>query len=578
MVLFKRGLSMKKLLLILFLLFAHPVFAATYYLDPAGNDSSDGSVGHPWLTFQKASNTVAAGDTVCANDGTYLTPSGFTHFGTPGTESNPITFRNCQGGTVVIDLATQHSSTWTSLGGNLWLSNTVTIGMQSDVFRDNTWMGFIKSSCASVLIENDWCQGAGGKLEVYSATDPAGSTYRVIGSNIKLRNTAYLVFDGINAKWAGFAFEVGDTSETNAGVTNNITIKNAELAYCEGRCIRSIGSNAYPTHDLFYDRLNVHGCHDSSVDKQNGHCLKFDSNETGYQNYNVYVTNSTIYDCARHGIQFSDGWHDGNFSNNTIHDISQYQEGFGAGIRCGDIYNCYIHDNDIYGGSNPLGTGIYLQELTNPTQIYRNKIHGFNFNAISIFKSVKSPSGWAIYNNLIYDNHSSAISVYDSDSGGILNNTFYNNDGYQINIVQNRSFNIDIEDNIIYSSSTDIALSYYDTSFVTEGHNLYYNTGSNVIVYSGTPYNLANYKSASSQGTGSIFGNPLFVDPTLDLSLQPASPAIDSGTTLAQYFTSDYNVDFRPQGSGWDIGAYEYPFSGYGLKSGARILDGVKFK
>src|SRR5688572_10857822 len=64
-------------------------FAATYYVSPSGNNSSDGlSVATPWLTLQHASNTVVAGDSVIVLPGTY---SGFYQT-TSGTAGQPIVF------------------------------------------------------------------------------------------------------------------------------------------------------------------------------------------------------------------------------------------------------------------------------------------------------------------------------------------------------------------------------------------------------------------------------------------------------------------------------------------------------
>jgi len=56
-------------------------------------------------------------------------------------------------------------------------------------------------------------------------------------------------------------------------------------------------------------------------------------------------------------------------------------------------------------------------------------------------------------------------------------------------------------------------------------------------------------------------GNPLFTDyATHNFTLQTTSPARDTGITISS-FAVDKNKVSRPQGSAWDIGAYEY-FSG----------------
>jgi hypothetical protein len=65
------------------------------------------------------------------------------------------------------------------------------------------------------------------------------------------------------------------------------------------------------------------------------------------------------------------------------------------------------------------------------------------------------------------------------------------------------------------------------------------------------------------QGRGSAAANnltsePLFVDSaTFDFHLQPGSPAIDAGVSLAEV-PDDYDGTSRPQGAAYDIGAYEF--------------------
>jgi hypothetical protein len=75
------------------LLLQAPGLAATYYISPSGNDTTgNGSSGNPWLTLQKASQSVIPGDLVLAQPGTYSYP-GQNTLNATGTPANPITYR-----------------------------------------------------------------------------------------------------------------------------------------------------------------------------------------------------------------------------------------------------------------------------------------------------------------------------------------------------------------------------------------------------------------------------------------------------------------------------------------------------
>jgi hypothetical protein len=56
-----------------------------------------------------------------------------------------------------------------------------------------------------------------------------------------------------------------------------------------------------------------------------------------------------------------------------------------------------------------------------------------------------------------------------------------------------------------------------------------------------------------------ISGDPRFVSPGTDFHLQTGSAAIDVGVAaVAVTVSDDYDGTARPQGSGFDIGAYEH--------------------
>jgi hypothetical protein len=60
----------------------------------------------------------------------------------------------------------------------------------------------------------------------------------------------------------------------------------------------------------------------------------------------------------------------------------------------------------------------------------------------------------------------------------------------------------------------------------------------------------------------SSIGDPKMVNPLIsgmgNYSLSEGSPLIDHGTNLSEYFNFDKTLNLRPNGAGWDIGAFEH--------------------
>ena len=259
-------------------------------------------------------------------------------------------------------------------------------------------------------------------------------------------------------------------------------------------------------------------------------------------------------------------------------------------ITVSNSANCEIMKNNIH--NNGLGTnggeGIDIKEGSHDINVYQNEVHHLN-NRLGIYAdawdlhtyninfyqnivhhcsetgiAVASENGGLIenvniYNNLIYYNKYDGIELGEwSDIGftgvkpikniKIINNTCYKNGSYSngwaygINIDNPDAQNIIIRNNICSENNAQIAFQQISSGGVVD-HNLFF--GNNTA--SGTLY-----------GTDSIIGNPLFADTNIyDFHLLSNSPAIDNGSSI-----DAPNIDFdstnRPNGSGFDIGAYEY--------------------
>jgi len=177
--------------------------------------------------------------------------------------------------------------------------------------------------------------------------------------------------------------------------------------------------------------------------------------------------------------------------------------------------NGLIEHNEIY-DTNGYGLQFFTPELVGVNNnVYRNNyVYG---NKAGLY--IGSGDGNQAYNNIIVNN-AGGISVRGKNTK-IFNNTVYNNPrgGMQVD----PGVVAVIRNNIVYNNGRSI---WNQSSSTTVDHNL--------------------------------TTDPLFVDPaTNSFTVQAGSLAIDTGTTLSEVLT-DYMKVPRPQGSGYDIGAFEY--------------------
>jgi hypothetical protein len=89
--------------------------AAAYSVTPAGSDASPGTAAQPWKTLQHAADTVAAGDSVTVEPGTYTGFSLGWDKPQDGQPDNPITFTAKPG--VVINAKNAHTDDGIDLEG-----------------------------------------------------------------------------------------------------------------------------------------------------------------------------------------------------------------------------------------------------------------------------------------------------------------------------------------------------------------------------------------------------------------------------------------------------------------------------
>ena len=191
------------------------------------------------------------------------------------------------------------------------------------------------------------------------------------------------------------------------------------------------------------------------------------------------------------------------------------------------------------------GTGTPI--IDNPTDGYPVRVVK-NYITITGFKMIAKgykavdfggSTNFVLKNNTI---NNGSVFILVGTSVKIYNNIIFNS-----NVVDGISLlsstGSEVKNNIVISSMGGINVS---GGTVTADYNSYYN-------------NTNNYTGVSA-GVNDIISNPFIIDPdNNNFQLQKSSPAIGAGADLsASGVTSDILGVARPQGSGYDIGAYEY--------------------
>ena len=238
---------------------------------------------------------------------------------------------------------------------------------------------------------------------------------------------------------------------------------------------------------------------------------------------------------GRFGILNYNGANNINVLANHVHDIAV---GFctsigGDGI--GSTENGGTHDNN------------YIGNLINNVSVSTKPcsyVHGFYVQGLRE----------KVINNLVINNAGLGIAcTHACNEPTIANNTIINN-GYGIRVgwssVNPGKTNNAIISNNIVMNNINYAIYEYITGMGINNQLL------NNLLYGNNPNTCS-----AGDCLNTISSNPLFINYQPDGSgnyrLQSTSPAIDKGTSIGAP-TTDYDGALRPNGSGYDIGAFEY--------------------
>lgn len=256
------------------------------------------------------------------------------------------------------------------------------------------------------------------------------------------------------------------------------------------------------------------------------------------------------------GLDIS-GFRSGLYSNQTASHLQIVGNHFhDLGRECSDSDygndGMYLHgisditvDGNIFNNIGRYANG--ENGCQNSTNNYQNHDHPIYVDGVNTL---------TIKNNIFYNNHPGwDVHIYSSSgltssNVNIVNNTFAFQNPWrngQVILAGNLS-NATIANNIFYSPANS-AISVSPANFSNV------NVTKNLATVGSMIDNSSSGISVSSNLTNT---NPQLVNPNnFDFHLTSTSPAINAGSTYS-YVTTDFDGNSRPQGSSYDIGAYEY--------------------
>lgn len=235
------------------------------------------------------------------------------------------------------------------------------------------------------------------------------------------------------------------------------------------------------------------------------------------------------------------------------------------------------YDNTIWGQAGPRFCGQHgdgIQMGGSWFRIYNNKFFCIANAMISGDTSGLTAGHYIIYNNVFQQcfqqSNSHVYEVNMTDGGNLSDIQFVNNSAVDFTgfIIFRQIFfntaatvsNINIKNNLVFNSSTFVSM-----------QNANYTCGVDVLIDKNhiEATGDTTCDGVSHTPTNTVTGSPAFVsytqyDNSNDLRLTSSSPSRDAGLDLSSLFTTDKDGVSRPQGSAWDIGAYEFAAAGAG--------------
>ena len=264
--------------------------------------------------------------------------------------------------------------------------------------------------------------------------------------------------------------------------------------------------------------------------------------------------------------------------NNGLGFLGSITDKYGEGVRITWSNNvlverltAYVNDDSNDGAYVSIDNGLMMYNCEN-CEVRDSTFYGNNMNldlsgAITVrnVKSTDSKYAGLVSRRRLADGWTNHIVK-------VINSLFWNPVGAQANVKSHRGGQIEVYNSVLYGNARSDG---GGIVFRPLGESEFGGVitppvpGDNIIknnIFAENVNNIYYQNFADEQPLGQVITDTNlltgtaqdFVSAPNDFHLAESSTVIDSGLDLSSLFTDDFDGNARPQGSGWDIGAYEY--------------------
>lgn len=569
---------MRKILILLAVLYNSPSLATTYYVSTIGSDANDGiTTSTPYLTLAKAVDKygkLSPGDTIKLLPGTYK--SSKVSINKTGIEGSPITIEAYGGGEVILDFSLQPTDTWKQHSGNIY-KITVPGGTVYNVVLNNDPKYRRRSSLANVTKPYDFYHDTASKVLYLWESDsgnPSGKPTLFIDSNeynygLYLNNSNYYIINGLTLMGSpGHAISIDGSHNTIKNSKFIYNGKNAVYFWSSLAGQRRDGAILDGNTSSWNMMRNWPRCSPGFTAGLWGQGLSVTNTD------NAIVTNNIVSNGGGEGIGFVK-------VNNGLMANNKSFNNWSVGLYSDESQNITIRQNQVYVSEEHVTPGDIDDTITDSTTVdrcvQRLRQEGvtvgdeyYGDTTVAQSKDVK------IYNNLIINTTYGFNYITEKvATPGLKNITFANNTVVLPNATGPRGdysgVNIkDFPDSIGTQFINNIFYATYPTSSLVYGgyasavprgvvflYNLWFHANNTAPFHWGGAYRTYPQWVGYNQGVNSINSDPIFaLNSTNKYQLSAGSPAKDTGANMSTLYSQDYEGNQRDPH--FDIGALEY--------------------